>query len=858
MAKLTPMLKQYHKIKDENKDSILFFRLGDFYEMFGKDALKASKILNITLTARNKGTANETPMCGIPYHAAESYIAKLTKAGEKVAICEQVTSPDGQGIVKREVIRIITPGTTLDTNLLNNNQNNFLVSIAYKDNQWGLGFVDLTTGEYRLAELNKLDDLLNELNRITPSEIIITPDLNENLELKTKLEQIAKLNVFYPSLFESATETIKNHFKIKSLQSLGVQGYESGIEAAGNLLNYLKDTQKTSLEHINKLSLYNISDYMILDEATIRNLELLYTYQFFEEKGSLLSIIDQTQTGMGGRLLRNWLLHPLIKLDKIQQRLDAVEEFYNNLDLRENLKKELKNIADIERLIGRLGCNRANARDLLNLKNSLQVLPQIKKILKSCQAKLLKKSIKNLNEHQDLVKLIDQAICEAPPLLITDGGMIAEGYNQELDELRKISTSGKDWIKELQQKEVKRTGISSLKVKFNKIFGYYIEVSNTNLNQVPTDYTRKQTLVNAERFVTPELKEYETKVLGADEKIKELEQKLFWQIRDQVAQEFATIQQTAIIIAQLDALLSFANLALLNNYTKPEINNGEVIEIKNGRHPVIEQLQTEESYVPNDGLFNQNDHQLILLTGPNMSGKSSYLRQTALIILLAQIGSFVSAQRAQIGITDRIFTRVGASDNLIRGQSTFMVEMQEAANILNNATAKSLIILDELGRGTSTFDGVSIAWAIVEYIYKNIKAKTLFATHYHELINMVEKLDKARNYSVSVKETENGVIFLRKIIAGGIDKSYGIEVAKLAGLPKPLTDRAYQILDELENELHISKDNGKKSAEAVTQRLSKGKAEANFIINELDKIDPDQLTPIEALQKIKELKEKFK
>ncbi|MCX6745499.1 MAG: DNA mismatch repair protein MutS, partial [Candidatus Parcubacteria bacterium] len=622
--------------------------------------------------------------------------------------------------------------------------------------------------------------------------------------------------------------------KVKSLQSFGIEKYLAGIEAAGNLINYLKDTQKTSLEHINKISLYNLSDYMILDEATIRNLELLYTFQFFEEKGSLISILDQTQTGMGGRLLRNWLLHPLINLDKAQQRLDAVEEFYNNLDLRENLKKELKNISDIERLIGRLGCKRANARDLLNLKNSLQQIPQIKNILKNAgchpdhstgswqgsrvyseqsrtegssqrtQSKLLKNLTKNLDEHKEIIDLIQNSIAEDPPLLITEGNMIADEYNSELDELRKISRSGKDWLKDLQTREIQRSGISSLKVKFNKIFGYYIEVSNSNLDQVPTDYTRKQTLVNAERFVTPELKEYEQKVLGAEEKIIELEQKLFWEIRNEVAKYFEAIQNTAQIIAQLDVLLNFANIALLNNYHKPELNEGEAIEIKNGRHPVIEKLNTE-SYVPNDGLFNHTDHQLILLTGPNMSGKSSYLRQTALIILLAQIGSFVPAQSAKIGLTDRIFTRVGASDNLIRGQSTFMVEMQEAANILNNATAKSFIVLDELGRGTSTFDGVSIAWAIVEYIYKNIKAKTLFATHYHELIDLVDKLDKAKNYCVTVKETETGVVFLRKVIPGGIDRSYGIEVAKLAGLPKPLTDRAYEILEELENELKISK-----------------------------------------------------
>jgi len=847
MANLTPMLKQYYELKDKHPDSILFFRLGDFYEMFGKDSIKASKILNITLTARNKGTENETPMCGIPYHAAEGYIAKLTKAGEKVAICEQITQPNGEGIVERDVVRIITPGTTLDTNILANNQNNFLVSVVNKNNKWGIAFVDLTTGEFKLTQLKTFDDIFNELNRILPSEIIITPDLNENLEIKTKLEQIANLNLFYPAMFKEADEALKNHFKVKSLQSFGVEKQPLGIQAAGNLINYLQDTQKTALEHINKLSLYNINDYMILDESTIRNLELIYTYQFFEEKGSLLSVIDKTQTGMGGRLLRNWLLHPLINLDKIQQRLDVVEEFYNNLDLREQLKKKFKNISDIERLLGRLGCKRTNARDLLNLKNSLQIIPEIKKILKSTSSKLLKLSIKNLNEHQDIVTLIDKAICEDPPLLITDGGMIANGYNKELDELRKISTSGKGWITELQQKESARTGISTLKVKFNKVFGYYIEVSNSNLNQVPDNYTRKQTLVNAERFVTPELKEYETKVLGAEEKIQELEQKLFWEIRDQVARQFKQIQNTAQIIAQLDVLLSFTNVALENNYTKPQVNDSDILEIKNGRHPVIESIQTQESYVPNDCNFDHSDHQLILLTGPNMSGKSSYLRQTALIILLAQIGCFVPCESASIGVTDRIFTRVGASDNLIRGQSTFMVEMQEAANILNNATHKSFIVLDELGRGTSTFDGVSIAWAIVEYIYKNIKAKTLFATHYHELIDMVEKLDKAQNYSVSVKETDTGVIFLRKIIPGGIDRSYGIEVGKLAGLPKALTDRAYQILDELEAELHISNGNNKPLKPTPHKCITK-----EF----LKKLDLDNLTPLEALAKLKELKDK--
>jgi DNA mismatch repair protein MutS len=804
MSDTTPMLKQYWQIKEQHSDCILFFRLGDFYEMFGPDALEACKILNITLTARNKGTVNETPMCGIPYHAADGYIAKLTKAGKKVAICEQLTDPDLPGLVDRGVIRIITPGTTLDNNILDNKRNNYLVSLTNENNIWGLALVDLTTGEFKLTELRKVDDLLNELSRILPSEIIITPDLNENLNLKTKLQVISNLNVFYPAIFKPADQTIVDHFQIKSLQSFGLEKYDLGVKAAGNLLNYLKDTQKVGLEHLNKINYYNLSDFMILDEATIRNLELLYTTQLLQEKGSLISVIDQTQTGMGGRLLRNWLLHPLINLEKIQLRLNAVNEFYNNLDLRENLKTEFKNVTDIERLIGRLGCKRANARDLVNLKNTLQIIPAIKGILKNCQSKLVKQIIKNLNEHQEIVQLINKAIVENPPLLITEGEMIAPGYDQELDELKKISHTGKDWIKNLQQSEIQRTGISSLKVKFNKIFGYYIEVSNSNLNQVPANYTRKQTLVNAERFVTPELKEYEQKVLGAEEKIKEIEERLFWQIRDKVAEHFSEIQTTAHYMAQLDVLLSFANLALLNNYHLPTINDGGEIKIKNGRHPVIEKFQTE-SYVPNDGLFNHTDHQLILLTGPNMSGKSSYLRQTALIVLLAQIGSFVPAESAQIGLTDRIFTRVGASDNLIKGQSTFMMEMQEAANILNNATAKSLIILDELGRGTSTFDGVSIAWAIVEYIYKNIKAKTLFATHYHELIDLVEKLDKAKNYCVTVKETDTGVIFLRQVKPGGIDRSYGIEVAKLAGLPKALTDRAYEILAELEKDIKIVK-----------------------------------------------------
>jgi len=782
-----------------------------------------------------------------PYHAAEGYIAKLTKAGKRVAICEQVSDPNLPGLVKREVVRIVTPGTTLDTSVLENNQNNYLVSLTKNKNIFGLALVDLTTGEFKVTEISKIEDLENELKRIRPSEIIITLDLKSEITLYNLLVQISNVNIFQSSIFNEPDKTLIEHFNVRSLASFGIDQYSEAIISAGNLLNYLKDTQKARLEHINSIAYYNLSEYMILDDATIRNLELIYSSYNFDQKNSLLNILDQTLTGMGGRLLRFYLLHPLINAEKINRRLEAVEEIYMNNDLRQKLTLELKNISDIERLIGRLGCNRANARDLVNLKNSLEIISNLKKIINQTNAYELTEINNNLNEHSAVIELIKKSICDDPPLLITEGGMIADGYNAELDELHKIARSGKDWIKELQEREIIRSGISSLKVRYNRVFGYYIEVSKTNLGQVPSDYLRKQTLVNGERFITPELKEYEEKVLGAEEKIKEIEKRLFFEIRDLVAESFASIQKTAHQVAKLDVLLNFSVVALVNNYKKPENDESNEIKILNGRHPIIEKINTSESYIPNDCQLGSQTR-LILLTGPNMSGKSSYLRQNALIVLMAQIGCYVPAESAQIGVVDRIFTRVGASDNLVSGLSTFMVEMTETANILNNATEKSLIILDELGRGTSTYDGVSIAWAITEHIHEKIKAKTLFATHYHELIEVVEKLPAAKNFCVAVKETADGVIFLRKIIAGAIPRSYGIEVAKIAGFDSAIINRAKQILKQLESELHI---NGEQLPLPEVENK-------NSALDELDKIDINNLTPIEALQKLKEIIDKNK
>lgn len=840
------MLKQYREIKDQYKNEILFFRLGDFYEMFDDDALQASKILNITLTARNKGTENEMPMCGIPYHAAENYIAKLTRAGKRVAICEQLSDPILPGIVKREVIRVITPGTTIDDKVLDNKTNNFLVALVLQKNTWGLSLVDLTTGEFQATEINDFEILKNEINRWHPGEVIVNGELFNDARYQDYITHLNNVFVFKLPNFETPEKIILNHFQVKNFVGFGLVDQPNAIQSAGFLLGYLKETQKTALEHINKLSRLALENYMVLDQATIKNLDLFINSWTFKVEGSLLSVLDQTITAMGGRTLRKWLMLPLINAKQINDRLEAVTTLKNDGWLMSELIEQFKLMGDFERLVGKIGCNRANARDVVALKNSLMTIDPIKKLLQNQTAKILKNQFENLPPHQSLITLINEVLVDEPPAILNEGGMIKSGYNEQLDDLRQVAGGGKDWIRMFQSQEIERTGINSLKVKFNKVFGYYIEISNSNLSAVPDDYIRKQTLVNAERYITPELKEYEEKVLGAEEKIARLEYQIFLELREKIIKYLTEIQLTARLIGELDVLLSFAQIAKMNNYVCPQISVEGKIDIRQGRHPVIEKYV--DRYVANDTLLDHEKNEIILLTGPNMSGKSSYIRQVALIVLMAQLGSFVPAEKAGIGVVDRIFTRVGASDNLTQGVSTFMNEMQEAANILNNATSNSLIILDEIGRGTATFDGVSIAQAIVEYLHDKIKAKTIFATHYHELMGLAENLDQVVNYCVAVVEEQGKIVFLHQIIKGMASDSYGIEVAKLAGLPESLILRAKQILDELEQKADYQVvGRPKQTALNFTPKQSK-------VMSELQKIDPDNLTPLQALQKIIDLK----
>jgi len=869
--KLTPMMEQYNEIKASHNDAILFFRLGDFYEMFGADAKEASVILGITLTARNKGE-HRTPMCGIPYHAAENYVAKLTKAGKKVAICEQVSDPSLPGIVKREVIKIITPGTTFNDSILDKKTNNFVASIFPKENYFGLALAELTTGEFKVTEISGYGDLKAELTRVRPSECVIRQDLLERVDFKEFLDYFEDMYVFKFEDWNDPYKTLLEHFSVRSMDGYGVERWPFGMRAAGILLSYLKSTQKTDLRHITKISSYSTEETMLLDEATIQNLEIIATLREGKKDGSLLGVIDDTITSMGGRLLKKWLLRPLLSKDEIQKRLDSVEELVKKQTIKRSLEGSLKQILDLERLVARLSCESGNARDLIAIKTSLQVIPEIKRALKDANSKLLVSARQNLKEIKKLVDLIETAILDEPKVTLKDGGLIKTGFFRELDELRSISSEGKSFITDLQNKEIKRTGISSLKVRYNRVFGYYIEISKTNLSLVPSDYIRKQTLVNAERFITPELKEYEEKVLTAEDRIVELEHKLFLEIKSQVLEHLEGIQSNSLIIAELDVLHSFAQTALKNRYTKPLINNKQRLVIKNGRHPVVEQMTFGRTFIPNSTDLDNETNQFVLLTGPNMSGKSTYLRQVALITLLAHIGSYVPAGEADICLTDRIFTRVGASDNLTKGQSTFMVEMQETANIINNATHRSLIILDEIGRGTSTYDGMSLAWSICEYVHDKIKAKTLFATHYHELIAVVDRLEKGSNFHVTAKEdAQKGIIFLYKVLEGGISKSYGIEVGKLAGLPVEITEKAIQILEELEEgvleksikeRLKTGKTRVPESQMALFDKATSTYAASREpgklthpALEALKKLDINTMTPLEALKKLNELKD---
>lgn len=863
MDNLTPMMKQYLNLKEQHKDAILFFRLGDFYEMFFDDALLASKELEITLTGRDCGLKERAPMCGVPYHSVESYIAKLIDRGHKVAICEQVEDPSAaKGIVKRDVVRIITPGTIVDAYMLDEKENNYIMSVYFNTDGAGISFADISTGELKTTQF--IGDkffirVVDEIAKINPREIIANTLHMDSYDLQAEITSISSpyINVFDDWAFkqEYGIKKIKQNFNVLTLEGFGLQEKSYSIASTGALLEYLQQTQKSSLSHINAIHYYSSEHFMVLDKATRRNLELTETMRDKKRKGSLLWVLDKTNTAMGARTLKRWVEEPLMNVDAIQSRLDAVEELKDNLLMREELKELLKEVYDLERLVVRISYGNANARDLIALKTSLSVLPKVKMLLSATHADALKKIMLRIDVVQEVKELIMQAIVDEPPVSIKEGGIIKNGYHTELDHLREIITNGKSWIADLERKEKDKTGIKSLKIGFNKVFGYYLEVTKSNLNLVPKHYIRKQTLANAERYITPDLKEVESKILGAEDKIFELEYQIFIQIRDEIKKFTKQIQNSAAAIASLDVLLSFAEVSDKFGYSKPIVNTKGCIEIYNGRHPVVERTMELDMFIGNDTLLDCDENRFAIITGPNMAGKSTYMRQVALITLMAQIGCFVPADKAAIGIVDRIFTRVGASDDLAQGQSTFMVEMSELANILNNATKNSLVILDEIGRGTSTYDGLSIAWAVVEYISSRefIGARTLFATHYHELTELEGTLPGVKNYYIAVKENNDHIIFLRKILRGSADQSYGIQVAKLAGISNNVIHRAKQILAKLE-ENDINKQDIKKDIKnPVDMNLSKEKQinifdyQETYIISELKKIDILNLTPMEAM-----------
>lgn len=864
---ITPLMAQYARIKKDYPDTILLFRVGDFFETFEEDAKIASKVLGITLTKRSNGAAEDVPLAGFPYHALDTYLPKLVRAGYRVAVCEQMEDPKfAKGIVKREVVEVVTPGVAFSDKLLDHKKNNYLLSIYIQNDIAGLAFCDVSTGEFQTYEIKK-SELTNQFGLINPSEILIPKKLKSELEplIQKHLPntRITKIDDWIFD-YEFCSELLINHFNIKTLKSFGIENLSAAICASGAALNYLRETQKVNLPHIKNIKRYNPSDYMLLDHSTKRNLEILYTMQEGEREGSLISILDRTQTAMGGRLLKKWITAPLKKLEPILKRQECVEEFFKNKNLRKNLQNELKEIGDLERLISKVCTGRINPREMINLKTSLKKIPLIKQLLDQTTAETLRIIHDKLDSLDWLVEKIENALVDNPPLLISEGGIIRNGYNPELDELRSLSSNAKEWISNFQKTERERTKIPSLKVSYNKVFGYYIEISHANKDKVPDNYIRKQTLVNCERYITPELKEYEDKILNAQENIAKLEYELFEQVRRAAASAVEAIQENAQLIAMIDCFQSLADCADDYNYVKPILDESDTIEIIDGRHPVVERiLPPGEKFTPNSCKLSSSENQIIILTGPNMAGKSVYLRQVGLIVLMAQIGSFVPAKEARIGLVDRIFTRVGASDNIASGESTFLVEMQETANILNNATSKSLILLDEIGRGTSTFDGISIAWAITEYLHDNpnINAKTLFATHYHELNEMAQLFPRIKNYKVEVREYGDKVIFLHKVSPGSADHSYGIQVAQMAGLPEFVTKRAKQILENLESK-ELTPYEIKKA------KLAKMKYQDSFQINlfemkddelrkEISDIPIENITPLEALNKLNELKKKI-
>ena len=876
---VTPMMQQYLKTKEEYKDCILFYRLGDFYEMFFDDAILVSKELELTLTGKSCGLEERAPMCGIPFHAVDGYLNRLVSNGHKVAICEQVEDPkEAKGLVKREVVRIVTPGTNLDMQSLDETKNNYLMCIVYLGNRYGIATADVTTGDFFVTEVDSERKLLDELNRFAPSELICNESLlmsGLDLEdIKHRLHiAVSPLDAWYFG-DELARTTILEHFKVKQLEGLGLTDYDCGVLSAGALLKYLMETQKNDLSNIIGIQPYSIGKYMIIDSSSRRNLELVETLREKQKRGSLLWVLDKTKTAMGARMLRSFVEQPLIDRDEILKRQRFIGTLNDNVITREELREYLNPIYDLERLITRITYQSANPRDLIAFRNSLEMLPAIETLLQDLEGDMAEEIRNDFDSLKDLYDLLQRSILDEPPITIREGDLIKEGYHPEVDQLRMAKTEGKNWLADLEASEKEATGIKNLRIRFNKVFGYYIEVTNSFLNQVPDYYIRKQTLTNAERFITPKLKEMEDMILGSEERLVNLEYELFREVRDHIGSQVSRIQKTAKAIAKLDAFVSLALVADQNQYCCPKINEDGVIDIKNGRHPVVEKMIHHDLFIDNDTYLDNQKNRISIITGPNMAGKSTYMRQTALIVLLAQIGSYVPAQSANIGIVDRIFTRVGASDDLASGQSTFMVEMNEVANILRNATSRSLLILDEIGRGTSTFDGLSIAWAVVEHISnpKLLGAKTLFATHYHELTELEGKLDNVNNYCIAVKENGDDIVFLRKIVKGGADKSYGIQVAKLAGVPDSVIERAKEIVNQLlENDItetirNISVEDGssvKKKKEHLdevdmTQMSLFDTVSNDDIIEELKNVDIGHLTPLEALNKLYELQNKVK
>ncbi len=865
-AHTTPLMEQYLAIKAKHKNAILFYRMGDFYEMFYDDAKVASGVLGITLTSRAHGKSAKVPLAGFPYHALDNYLTKMIRAGYRVAICEQVEDPKKtKTIVKRDVIEIVTPGTTFSDELLESKRNNYLAAVFVKNDICAVAGADVTTGEFFVSEFPK-ENLREQVLSLNPAEIIVSETQQNYVsrEIESDLNSFITPQEDWIFSRDYGYEVLIEHFQTASLKGFGCEDLDTGIAAAGAVLNYLKENQKNRLQHFTQLRRRYDSDFMTIDPTTQRNLELIEPLSRRDNRGVLLAVLDQTKTAMGGRRLVNWLLNPLNQVSEINLRLDAVDEFLNNEISKRELREILSKIGDLERLLSKITTGRANARDLISLKSALNQVPKIKLELKERESKYAVHIRKNLLELKNVVEEIEKAIVDDPPLAVSEGGLIRRGYNADLDHLREISFSGKDWIAQLQKTERERTAIPSLKVNFNKVFGYYIEITKPHLAKVPDDYIRKQTLVNAERFITPELKEYEEQVLNAEEKIVELEYQLFDEVRQLVSKEVRAIQENASLIGELDCLLNFAQIALDNNYTKPVIGTSEKIIIKDSRHPVVEKLLPPgESFVPNDIYLNNETDQILIITGPNMAGKSTYLRQVGLVVLMAQTGCFVPAKSAEIGLVDKIFTRVGASDNLAGGESTFLMEMNETANILNNTTPKSLILLDEIGRGTSTFDGLSIAWSVAEYLHNqlSVAAKTLFATHYHELTELALMLPRVKNYNVAVKEWGDKVIFLRKIVEGGCDHSYGIQVAQLAGLPAKVINRAKEVLTNLEADELTANDmprlarplNGLK-IETKTDQLDFFQKQEQQLRDELNEIDINTLTPLDALNKLSELK----